>query len=347
MALKFKCPGCGKIVTAPQELAGRRAKCPHPGCGQVFAVPQPAGGEAKNRQSVRAGGESIENALLKAAEAGTAEAVEALLTSGAKLDCTDDRGFTPLMRAAARGNLKIVEMLIKGGANVSARTSDSICAILLASHRGHAEVIKALIESGADIHSRNCFGYSPLVAASEGKHIGVVRLLLQFGARVDVGTDGVGASALACAVKSKSVEIVKELLAAGADPNTRDQFGRSAIDSATSLGLSQIAALLRSKGGASLDISDDDRDALRVFWRCQGQEWWRRQLATEAHCDYCNRPLAREDGYLIGTRLCCDDCLLSRVLTDENFQKLKRDPHWFGAGMVGAARQHMRNYGKP
>ncbi|MGA2059845.1 MAG: ankyrin repeat domain-containing protein [Thermoguttaceae bacterium] len=289
--------------------------------------------------------DNIENVLLRAAEVGTPKDVQIVLSSGAKVDCTDGRGFTPLMLAAARGNLEIVHILINGGANVSARNSNNICAILLASHRGNTEVIKALIDAGADIHSRNSFGYSPLVAASEGKHIAAVRLLLQRGARVDVGTDGVGASALACAVKSKSAEIVKELLAAGADPNSRDQFGRSVIDSASSLGLSEIAVLLRSKGAVALDIHDDDRDALRVFWRCQGREWWCKQSATEAHCDYCNGPVPRDHGYLIGTRLSCDHCLLARILTEDNFQKLKQDPHYFGAGMVSAARRHMRNYG--
>lgn len=41
--VKFHCPGCGKLLNAPENLIGNRAKCPHAGCGKVVTVPSRAG----------------------------------------------------------------------------------------------------------------------------------------------------------------------------------------------------------------------------------------------------------------------------------------------------------------
>jgi len=48
MTLRFLCPGCKRLMTAPAELAGRRAKCPHGECGAVFVVPVASRAAAPN-----------------------------------------------------------------------------------------------------------------------------------------------------------------------------------------------------------------------------------------------------------------------------------------------------------
>ena len=42
MAVTFQCPSCGRTTQAPDELAGRQAKCPH--CLAVIQVPRPEEG---------------------------------------------------------------------------------------------------------------------------------------------------------------------------------------------------------------------------------------------------------------------------------------------------------------
>lgn len=37
--VKFRCPGCSKILAAGSEKAGKKAKCP--GCGKILAIPSP------------------------------------------------------------------------------------------------------------------------------------------------------------------------------------------------------------------------------------------------------------------------------------------------------------------
>jgi predicted RNA-binding Zn-ribbon protein involved in translation (DUF1610 family) len=39
MAIRFDCPACGKRTQAPEELAGKRARCPL--CQKVITVPEP------------------------------------------------------------------------------------------------------------------------------------------------------------------------------------------------------------------------------------------------------------------------------------------------------------------
>ncbi|MCA3268178.1 MAG: ankyrin repeat domain-containing protein [Azospirillum sp.] len=59
--------------------------------------------------------------LMRAAQKGSARALEALLARGASADATDDAGNTALMYAAARGRRACAEKLLAAGASVSHR----------------------------------------------------------------------------------------------------------------------------------------------------------------------------------------------------------------------------------
>ena len=43
MAIRFKCSSCGREVTAPDDAAGRKGRCPH--CGQSNEIPSVPAGE--------------------------------------------------------------------------------------------------------------------------------------------------------------------------------------------------------------------------------------------------------------------------------------------------------------
>lgn len=59
--------------------------------------------------------------LMRAAQKGSARAVEALLARGAKADATDEAGNTALMYAAARGQRACAEKLLAAGASKAHR----------------------------------------------------------------------------------------------------------------------------------------------------------------------------------------------------------------------------------
>jgi hypothetical protein len=65
--------------------------------------------------------EALGGGLLKAAAEGNDTAVRQLLTAGAPVDVTDERGATPLMLAARNGDLGMLQALLSRGADASAR----------------------------------------------------------------------------------------------------------------------------------------------------------------------------------------------------------------------------------
>ena len=72
--------------------------------------------------------------------------VQALLSSGANINCAQNGGFTALHAASAAGNQDLLQLLIKKGADVAAKTDAGKNALDLALEKGHescAEVLKA------------------------------------------------------------------------------------------------------------------------------------------------------------------------------------------------------------
>lgn len=92
--------------------------------------------------------------------------VEILIKAGAKVDCEDPRGYTPLLMAATEGYVKCVELLLKGGADPN--------------HRAHSDNTTTLFHSAA----KNRIGKLKRIAFSDLLMYfkGVVHLLLKYGA---------------------------------------------------------------------------------------------------------------------------------------------------------------------
>ena len=79
-------------------------------------------------------------ALMAAAEAGHADAVELLLDAGADPDIRRDGGLTALMFAAASGSLRAVTSLLDAGADPAARDASGRSAL---EHAGSDEAALA------------------------------------------------------------------------------------------------------------------------------------------------------------------------------------------------------------
>lgn len=94
--------------------------------------------------------------LLSAAKRCDAQAIIAALESGADIDCSDFRGWTPLMIVIDNAKLELrpdrracAELLIARGADV--RGNSGIKPMHLAALRGSADILSLLIAHGADI----------------------------------------------------------------------------------------------------------------------------------------------------------------------------------------------------
>lgn len=138
-----------------------------------------------------------EEPLLFACRMGHAEEVRRLLDAGADVgemtEVSGDAGQTPLYAAVWEGHVEIVSMLLEAGAEPTATTPachDDRTPLHIAAYTGQAKVVRMLLDSGADIAARNCVGYMPLhVAVPLQYREEVVKILLAAGADTEARGD--------------------------------------------------------------------------------------------------------------------------------------------------------------
>lgn len=132
--------------------------------------------------------------------------------------------------AARTGNVKIIEKLI-GKININAQDTDGHTALIYASSEGHDNTVKRLLEvPGINVNIKNNNGYTALIYASLKGHEDIVKILLQVPA-IDVNAQNKhGATALMRAAFWGHGETVKLLLNVGADPNIKDNNGKTVLE---------------------------------------------------------------------------------------------------------------------
>ncbi|MEV0738674.1 ankyrin repeat domain-containing protein [Streptomyces sp. NPDC050549] len=120
---------------------------------------------------------------------------------------------------------------------------------------GDAGVVRAVLQAGADPGRADSEGTTPLYAASVNGEAAIVRLLLEAGALPDTESSGVGAEGLPlCAAACWGhTDVVRELLAYGADPNEREDHGtgRSPLEWANNGPHPGTVALLTEAGATA------------------------------------------------------------------------------------------------
>ncbi|XP_069671529.1 ankyrin repeat and protein kinase domain-containing protein 1-like isoform X2 [Periplaneta americana] len=102
---------------------------------------------------------------------------------GADLERADCSGRTLLHRAADQGSADAVQVLLDAGSAVNAVDSAGCTPLYLAAQRSHQDACRALLAAGArpDLKARS-LGWTPLHRAAWWGHAPVVQLLLQHGA---------------------------------------------------------------------------------------------------------------------------------------------------------------------
>jgi ankyrin repeat protein len=173
-----------------------------------------------------------EQALVDAATADDVDAVRRLLGSGVSADARGAQKHmtwehTALMFAAERGHADVVHELLAAGANVAAANVGNKVdggggsqALHFAAAGGYIDVITLLLDAGADPNVHGRYGRTPLTEAIFTGHADAVRLLLSRGANVKLKAKRKDYEAPAFAAAStRNVEVLRIILAAGADPN--------------------------------------------------------------------------------------------------------------------------------
>ncbi len=211
------------------------------------------------------------------------------IARGADMNAKVWRGRTLLHWAALMGEKEVAKFLIENGASVSEKADASQTPLHFAAGEGCGEIVKLLLKAGADVNAKDLHGRTPLHEAAFWEKKETVELLLASGAQVNAkdvdgatpldevdvtgkgvlealrkhgGESGDDSANLLYAARAGKVKSVKKYVARGADINTRDEGGRTALHWAAALDHTEIAGFLLSKG-AKTDIKDEaERTAL-------------------------------------------------------------------------------------
>ena len=187
--------------------------------------------------------------LLAAAASGDADQVVVALRAGAALEVRDERGRTPLLLAATHDRVDVARLLVALGADPDALDHRHDTPWLVTGVTGSVPMLEVLLPAGPDLTIRNRFGGVSVIPAAERGHVDYVRRVVRTGIDVDHVNDP-GWTALLEAVvygdgSGRYQEIVRILLAAGADPAIADAEGRTALEHATSRQQQEVARILR------------------------------------------------------------------------------------------------------
>lgn len=186
---------------------------------------------------------------------GNREIFEYLLSKGADVNKAFPVNGTPLLEAARLGRVEMTQALVERGADVRATNSEGANAVALAAQNGHAAIVSLLARQGADLELTDKGGRTPLMHAAMAGQPEAAKALLAGGAKIDFANQD-GFTALyqaSCGRDSKRdfAGVVKELLAAGADPNIVTVTGDTPLTRAVAHGSAEMITML-VKGGADL-----------------------------------------------------------------------------------------------
>jgi ankyrin repeat protein len=169
-------------------------------------------------------------------------------------------GMTALLFAARQGKLDTARALLDGGANVDQASADNTSPLLIAIVNGHYALASMLIERGANPNIADANGRTPLYAAidlrnvqwsqapapelPQATHLAMIEQLLAAGADPSIKIAGKvghrgsfdmrwsdlkGGTAFSRAAWNGDIEVMRLLLAKGADPKVVTEKGETAL----------------------------------------------------------------------------------------------------------------------
>jgi uncharacterized protein len=189
--------------------------------------------------------------LIGAAERGELSAVQKLLSQGARIEARDSSGRTALLVAAHGNRIEVARLLIAQGADVNAKDSIKDTPFLYAGAEGRVEILKMTLAK-ANLKDTNRYGGTALIPAAHHGHVEAVKVLLGTAIEKD-HVNNLGWTALLEAVilgdgGKVHTEIVRLLVAAGANVNIADRDGVTPLAHAKRRNYAEMVRILSGAG---------------------------------------------------------------------------------------------------
>jgi ankyrin repeat protein len=191
--------------------------------------------------------------LFAAAHRGDTAGITQLLAAGADARARDDHGRTPLHVAAYAGRHDAMRALAAGGVDPNALENDRYDMVGIAAVAGDLPTLKVALALGdrpTNITSR--YEGTALIAAAHLGHVDVVRELIRAGAPLD-HVNNLGWTALIESITlgdggPRHVATLKALIDGGADVNLGDRNGSTPLSLAKRRGYTGMVVILETAG---------------------------------------------------------------------------------------------------
>jgi ankyrin repeat protein len=213
-----------------------------------------------------------QTALMRAVAEKHQDVVQALIEGGADVRARSKGGFTALLFAGQQGEVASAKLLLAAGADVNATTPKNGTALVVAAASGREEFAIFLLEHGADPNAADAYGLTALHYAVPQGMAGIdsvsiifrpyhevppnlpklVKALLAHGANPNVQiakdfppysrspyalqTRLAGVTPYLLAAAAADVDLMRVLLAGGADPHIKAKDGSTALMMASGVG---------------------------------------------------------------------------------------------------------------
>lgn len=186
-------------------------------------------------------------------------------------------GYTAFLFAAQQGNVEVANLLLQAGVDVNDKAPNGTTALVVAAHSGNSELAQFLLDWGADPNRKDA-GYSALHVAIPHQDLALVDALIAHGANVNevvisptparrasrdyaIREQLVGTTPFWIAAQYRQTEILKSLIAAGADTG----FTTDNLDTALMLAVDGRPSFFVEASRGIVDPADGERKALELI----------------------------------------------------------------------------------
>jgi ankyrin repeat protein len=201
--------------------------------------------------------------LVDAAKNRNHEAVRSLLQQHVDVNTAQADGATALAWATHWDDMETADLLIRAGANVNAANSYGVTPLSLACTNHSASMVEKLLKAGADPNGVPT-GPPVLMMTVRTGNVDIVKSLLAHGANVNAKESVRGQTALMWAVAEKHPEVARLLIDHGADVHARSTGGFTPLLFAAQQGDLDSAHILLEAGADVNEAAPEDGSSLVV-----------------------------------------------------------------------------------